>query len=77
MAKQRLEQKQHLNLSPQQIQFLSLLQIPIVELKKRIEQELEGNPTLEESEDEDYDTAYEDYEQYIYGRNYINRYLPC
>ena len=30
MAKQRLEQKQYQNLSPQQIQFLGLLQIPIV-----------------------------------------------
>jgi len=51
MNKQRLEQKQYQNLSPQQIQFLGLLQIPIVSLEKRIEEELEDNPTLEEDEE--------------------------
>tara|TARA_B100000787_G_scaffold104732_1_gene77559 strand:- start:3768 stop:5087 length:1320 start_codon:yes stop_codon:yes gene_type:complete len=50
MNKQRLQQKQYQNLSPQQIQFLGLLQIPIVALEKRIEEELEENPTLEEEE---------------------------
>ena len=44
MQKQRLQQNQQLKLSPQQIQFLSLLQIPIVSLEKRIEEELEDNP---------------------------------
>jgi len=53
MNKQRLEQKQYQNLSPQQIQFLGLLQIPIVSLEKRIEEELEDNPTLEEDEESD------------------------
>jgi RNA polymerase sigma-54 factor len=52
MSKQRLQQKHQQNLSPQQIQFLSLLQIPIISLEKRIEEELEDNPALEE-EDED------------------------
>lgn len=51
MNKQRLEQKQYQKLSPQQIQFLGLLQIPIVSLEKRIEEELEDNPTLEEDEE--------------------------
>ena len=37
MAKQRLEQKQYQNLSPLQIQFLDLLQIPVVSLEKRVE----------------------------------------
>lgn len=50
MQKQRLQQNQQLKLSPQQIQFLSLLQIPIVSLEKRIEEELEENPALEETE---------------------------
>ena len=50
MSKQRLEQKQYQKLSPQQIQFLGLLQIPIVSLEKRIEEELEDNPALEEDE---------------------------
>ena len=50
MQKQRLQQKQGLNLSPQQIQFLSLLQIPLSSLHSRIQDELEENPALEESE---------------------------
>jgi RNA polymerase sigma-54 factor len=41
---QTLSQK----LSPQQIQFIKLLQIPTVELETRIEEELETNPALEE-----------------------------
>ena len=51
MSKQRLQQKQYQSLSPQQIQFLGLLQIPIVALEKRIEEELEENPALEEEEE--------------------------
>ena len=51
MKKQRLEQKQYQNLSPQQIQFLGLLQLPIVSLEKRIEEELEENPALDEEEE--------------------------
>ena len=35
-------------LSPQQIQFIKLLQVPTVELESRIEEELEINPALEE-----------------------------
>ena len=58
MQKQRLQQNQHLNLSPQQIQFLSLLQIPIVSLEKRIEEELEDNPALEESEEENWENEH-------------------
>ena len=55
MSKQRLQQKHQQNLSPLQIQFLSLLQIPIVSLEKRIEQELEENPALEEDENQEED----------------------
>ena len=51
MAKQRLEQKQYQNLSPQQIQFLGLLQTPIISLEKQIEEELEENPALDEDEE--------------------------
>jgi RNA polymerase sigma-54 factor len=53
MGKQRLEQKQYQNLSPQQIQFLGLLQIPIISLEKRIEEELEDNPALDEDEEKE------------------------
>ena len=62
MQKQRLQQNQQLKLSPQQIQFLSLLQIPIVSLEKRIEEELEDNPALEESLEEN--------REYEYNLNY-------
>ncbi|MGY8989158.1 MAG: RNA polymerase factor sigma-54, partial [Flavobacteriales bacterium] len=50
MPKQRLQQKQKFNLTPQQIQFLSLLQIPLSSLNSRIQEELEENPALEESQ---------------------------
>ena len=50
MGKQKLIQKQFQSLSAQQIQFLGLLQIPVVSLEKRIEEELEENPALEEEE---------------------------
>ena len=46
MQKQRLKQEQKLQLSPRQIQFLGLLQIPLSSLSKRIESELEENPAL-------------------------------
>jgi RNA polymerase sigma-54 factor len=45
---QSLQQK----LSPQQIQFIKLLQVPTAELEGRIEEELELNPVLEEGEEE-------------------------
>lgn len=45
---QSLQQK----LSPQQIQFIKLLQVPTAELDTRIEEELEINPALEEGETE-------------------------
>ena len=49
MQKQKLKQELGLNLSPQQIQFMNLLQTPLVALEKRIEDELESNPALEET----------------------------
>jgi len=49
MQKQRLKQEIGFNLSPQQIQFMNLLQIPLMSLEKRIEDELESNPALEET----------------------------
>lgn len=51
MGKQQLKQTQGQFLSPQQIQFLTLLQTPIVSLEKTIEKELEENPALEEDEE--------------------------
>ena len=61
MNNQRLTQtqRQELKLSPQQIQLMKLLQLPIMELEQRIKEELEVNPALEESHEHD---DYEDNE---------------
>ena len=50
-----LQQKQSLQqkLSPQQIQYIKLLQLPTMELEQRIKEEMEVNPLLEEGEDEE------------------------
>lgn len=48
MLKQSLQQKLLQKLSPQQIQFIKLLQIPTVMLDSRIKEELEENPALED-----------------------------
>ena len=52
---QRLDLKQLLSqkLSPQQIQFIKLLQIPTAELETRIKEEMEVNPALEEDGPDD------------------------
>ena len=52
MSNQRLTQtqRQELKLSPQQIQLLKLLQLPLIELEQRIKEEIEANPALEENE---------------------------
>lgn len=52
MQKLGLSQSLQQKLSPQQIQFIKLLQVPTAELESRIEEELEVNPALEEGEDE-------------------------
>ncbi len=75
MQKLTQNQKQITILSPQQIQFIKLLQIPTSELNSRIEEELESNPILEDgrsSETESLneltnntrETEYEDKEDY-------------
>ena len=53
---QNLQQK----LSPQQIQFIKLLQVPTAELENRIEEELEINPALEEGVQEETEGPEED-----------------
>lgn len=52
MLKQNLSTSIVQKLSPQQIQFIKLLQIPTAELHTRIEEELEINPILEEGREE-------------------------
>lgn len=61
MQKLGLVQSLHQKLSPQQIQFIKLLQIPTAELDSRIEEELEINPALEEGkEEQNEEKEYED-----------------
>ncbi|MEX2396475.1 MAG: RNA polymerase factor sigma-54 [Balneolales bacterium] len=50
-SRQQQSQKQHLQqrISPQQIQYIRLLQLPTAALEQRIEEELENNPLLEEA----------------------------
>ena len=55
MNKQKLIQKKYQKLSPNQIQFLGLLQAPIISLEKRIKEEIEENPVIEEAEEEEED----------------------
>lgn len=51
MQKQSLKLSQQQKLTPQQIQYIKLLQITTAELDARIEEELESNPALEEGEE--------------------------
>lgn len=53
---QRLLQK----LTPQQVQYLKLLQLPILALEQRIKAELEQNPLLEEGADEEMEQVQEE-----------------
>src|SRR6267143_4567068 len=45
--RQTLQQK----LTPQQVQYLQLLQLPVLALEQRIKAELEMNPLLEEADE--------------------------
>ncbi len=68
MLKQNISQRMLQKLSPQQIQLMKLLQIPTATLDQRIQEELESNPALDESDDSgevydlDSDSADEEYE---------------
>ena len=48
---QNLQQKLLQKLSPQQIQFMKLLQVPTANLEERIKEEMEENPALEQEEE--------------------------
>ncbi|WP_420317875.1 RNA polymerase factor sigma-54 [Ekhidna sp.] len=64
MQKLSLTQSLQQKLSPQQIQFIKLLQVPTAELEARVEEELEVNPALEEGKEEkEADDTSEDYEE--------------
>ncbi len=61
MLKQNLQQKLLQKLSPQQIQFIKLLQVPTVSLDTRIKEELEDNPALEDISLADMNEPVEEY----------------
>lgn len=84
MQKLGLSQSLQQKLSPQQIQFIKLLQVPTAELETRIEEELEINPALEEGEaelpeekSEEAETQEQEYEETSGGEEEldINDYL--
>ena len=84
MQKLGLQQSLQQKLSPQQIQFIKLLQIPTIELKARIQEELEINPALEEGKEdifeqnentqENEENYEEDYDNYEEGDDFENNY---
>ena len=53
MLKQNLQQKLLQKLTPQQIQLIKLVELPILELEQKIKQEIEDNPALEEIDNDD------------------------
>ena len=80
--KQSLQQRLLQKLSPQQIQLMKMLQLPTLELEKRIKEELELNPALDEGEEqnqelseENLDTSTEKREDFNY-QDYVNDETP-
>ncbi len=55
-------------LTPQQIQYLKLLQLPVVQLEQRVRQELEQNPMLEEFDSEIGEEPHSDYQEDVQER---------
>ena len=60
-------QRQELKLSPQQIQLMKLLQLPLIELEQRIKEEIESNPALDDTESSEENEPITDAEE---GENY-------
>ena len=56
--RQGLQQKMLQKLSPQQIQLMKLLQIPVASLEQRIKEELQENPALEEGAEDPEEDEY-------------------
>jgi len=54
-----LQHKMLMKLSPQQVQYLKMLQLPTLALEQKIKAELEMNPLLEEGFDEEQENAQE------------------
>ena len=60
MLKQSLQQKLAQKLSPQQIKFMKLIQLPTIELEQKVKDELEENPAIEEVTDRNSDAEYDE-----------------
>ena len=80
--KQSLQQRLLQKLSPQQIQLMKMLQLPTLELEKRIKEELELNPALDEGEEQNQelsednlDASTEKREDFNY-QDYVNDETP-
>lgn len=68
MLKQHLSQKLLQKLSPQQIQFIKLLQLNTLNFEERVEEELLDNPALENGKDEEEDeSSYEEVDDLDFG----------
>ena len=65
MLKQNLQFKLSQKLSPQQIQLMKLIELPLQELEDRLSREIEENPALEsgKEQEEDFFDNEPDYEQ--------------
>ena len=64
MLKQSLQQKLQQKLSPQQIQLMKLIQLPLQALEQRIKQEIEENPALEEPTQDFEEAQSEEYDEF-------------
>ena len=67
MLKQHLSQKLLQKLSPQQIQFIKLLQLNTLNFEERVEEEILDNPALESGKDEDEESSYEESDDLDFG----------
>ena len=65
-----LRQNQSQKLTPQQIQFIKLLQLSNSNIESEIKKELEDNPALEENEKNEENTFFQSAELYL-NLNYL------
>ena len=74
MLNQRLQLKLSQKLSPQQIQLMKLIQLPVQELEQRLSREIEENPALEagKENEESINEDSEDYNDEIVNEDEIN-----
>ena len=70
MLNQRLQLKLSQKLSPQQIQLMKLIQLPVQELEQRLSREIEENPALEVGKENDENTLNEDSEDFKDEKEY-------